>query len=65
MVFYGETTPNYDPDVYMQCLKFIVDAYYELTPQLPLVVNTMGFLEGKHAFFVIVDHKHIATQVGH
>ncbi|BFZ08622.1 hypothetical protein BsWGS_11661 [Bradybaena similaris] len=58
MVFYGETTPNYDPDVYMQCLKFIVDAYYELTPQLPLIVNTMGFLEGV-GLLLLMDTMHM------
>ncbi|CAG5125420.1 unnamed protein product [Candidula unifasciata] len=58
MVFYGETTPNYDPDLYVQCLKFIVEAYRELRPQLPLIVNTMGFLEGA-GLMLLIDTLHL------
>ncbi|KAH9503624.1 Polynucleotide 5'-hydroxyl-kinase nol9 [Bulinus truncatus] len=58
MVFYGDASPSQDPSFYIKCLKFVFEAYKELSQPLPLIVNTMGFPEGI-GLMLLIDTMHI------
>ena len=45
-VFYGHATPAKDAHGYMDCVRKMHNAYKNLTKQVPLIVNTMGWNKG-------------------
>lgn len=51
--FVGAITPSENPNFYLKCLDYVYQAYLNLpTPRPPLIVNTMGWTQGKLNFFL-------------
>ncbi|BHF66124.1 Polynucleotide 5'-hydroxyl-kinase nol9 [Sparganum proliferum] len=45
--FFGDLTPAANPSFYVQCLRYVFDAYLRLEmPNCPLLINTMGWTQG-------------------
>ncbi|GAB1598949.1 polynucleotide 5'-hydroxyl-kinase NOL9-like isoform X2 [Argonauta hians] len=45
-VFVGDITPESSANHYMICIRNVINYYLRLSLQLPLVINTMGWIKG-------------------
>ncbi|CAI9723512.1 Hypothetical predicted protein [Octopus vulgaris] len=45
-IFVGDITPESSANHYMICIRNVIHFYLRLSPQLPLVINTMGWIKG-------------------
>ncbi|XP_070192987.1 polynucleotide 5'-hydroxyl-kinase NOL9-like [Littorina saxatilis] len=60
MCFYGLVSPGDGPTRYIQCLQQVFQAYHQMEPAPPLIVNTMGWNEGI-GLKLFVDILHLIT----
>ncbi|VDN96036.1 unnamed protein product [Rodentolepis nana] len=44
--FFGGTSPSVNPSFYVNCLRYVFEAFQEVQGQIPLVINTMGWTKG-------------------
>lgn len=45
-LYFGSASPERDPDYYLDCLRELVDSYRNAEKQVPLIVNTHGWVKG-------------------
>lgn len=53
-IFVGDITPESSANHYMICIRNVIHFYLRLSPQLPLVINTMGWIKGWYFFIFIL-----------
>nr|CDS34744.1 polynucleotide 5' hydroxyl kinase NOL9 [Hymenolepis microstoma] len=44
--FFGGTSPSVNPSFYVNCMRYVFEAFKEVQGQIPLVINTMGWTQG-------------------
>ncbi|VDM34319.1 unnamed protein product [Hydatigera taeniaeformis] len=68
--FYGGTTPSVNPTFYVECLRYVIGDFKEcIKAQCPVIVNTMGWTQGKSpigsAGFASSQDQRDLTLLGH
>ena len=61
MSYVGAASPGDRPEHYMSCVQYVYEAYVSTSPRLPLIVNTMGWIEGVMAMIWLFHFKVFVT----